>query len=61
MEEFVKVSVDNELPKEEGKQIVITKTPMGNSNTFGCLFTPNKKGGTWGCSGQVVTHWLKKK
>ena len=58
--DFVKVSVDDELPKEDGKYIVFTKTPMGNVNIFQCSVHFDKKGrANWGCNNQIVTHWLK--
>lgn len=59
---YKKVSIADEEPKEAGKYIVITRTSMGNSNTFNCTYhPPSKEGkkGTWGCTNQVVTHWLK--
>jgi len=58
--DFVKVSVDDELPKEDGKYIVFTKTPMGNGNILPCSVHFDKKGKAhWGCNNQIVTHWLK--
>lgn len=57
---YLKVSVKDELPKEEGKYIVFTKTPLGNGNIFACAVHFDKKGkANWGCNNQIVTHWLK--
>tara|TARA_R110000803_G_scaffold178414_1_gene240817 strand:+ start:319 stop:519 length:201 start_codon:yes stop_codon:yes gene_type:complete len=56
---FNKVNAEDELPAKNGKYIVFTKTAHGNGNVFGCSFTRNGKKTTWGCSNQIVTHWLK--
>ena len=58
---FDKVSVKDELPKENGKYIVITETnPMKNVNVFQCHFKRSEEGKiTWGCNNQIVTHFLK--
>jgi len=62
---FEKISVDEELPTEEGRYIVFTKTPMGNGNTFEITYHEREKKGVkipvWGCNNQIVTHWLKQK
>lgn len=60
---FEKVSVENEIPKTEGKYIVCTKTKFGHVNIFQTrLYLHEKNGKTiahWGCTNQIVTHWLK--
>lgn len=59
-EKFVKKSVDTELPTEDGKYIVFTKTGMGNVNIIEILFDVKNNKPHWGCNNQIVTHWLKK-
>ena len=55
---FVKINVEKALPTEDGKYIVFTKTKMGNGNIFECRYH-NKNGKPhWGCTNQIVTHWL---
>lgn len=60
---YVKVSVEDELPTEEGKYIVFTETKLGNGNVLNInLHIREKKGNKtyhWSCTNQVVTHWLK--
>jgi len=57
---YTKTSVEDELPKENGKYIVFTNTPFNNQNIFECSFKRTKEGKiTWGCNNQIVTHWLK--
>lgn len=59
---YTTVDASKELPTENGKYIVFTKTLHG-SNKFETGFTLNedpKKKGSFNVSGQVVTHWLKK-
>ena len=60
---FNKISVKDELPKEDGKYIVFTITPFKNVNVFECSYKREVKKGkekiTWGCNNQIVTHWLK--
>lgn len=60
---YVKVSVEDELPKKEGKYIVFTKTTMGNGNVLNVSYHSREKKGVkipnWGCTNQIVTHWLK--
>lgn len=59
---FKKIDVEIEEPKVGGKYIVFTKTRNGNVNKFETTYYPpkgKKKRGSWGCTNQVVTHWLK--
>ena len=60
---YKKVSIEDEMPEEEGKYIVVTKTMMGNQNIFqtSISFTTvkGKLKKKWNCTNQVVTHWLK--
>ena len=49
-----------ELPKEDGKYIVFTKTSMGNVNILEISFHMKDNKPHWGCNNQIVTHWLKK-
>lgn len=62
---FEKISVDEELPTEEGKYIVFTKTGFGNINVIEITYHEREKKGkmipVWGCNNQIVTHWLKQK
>ncbi len=44
-----------EQPAEPGKYIVKTQTAHGFSHTFNCEWS----GKHWGCTGQIVSHWLK--
>jgi len=63
-DKYIKVSIDTELPIEDGKYIVFTKTGAGNQNIFATNCHLRQKKGktiaTWGCTNQIVTHWLKK-
>jgi len=62
MERFIKTSVEDECPKENGKYIVFTRTTMGGQNIFETTFhwSEGKKPKTrWGCTNQIVTNWLK--
>lgn len=54
---YTKVSVDSELPSEDGRYIAFTITPFKNKKTFEVSYTSKSK--SWGCSNQIVTHWLK--
>jgi len=60
---FVKKSIEDELPTEEGRYIVFTVTGFGNKNTFEVSYHEREKKGVklpvWGCNNQIVTHWLK--
>ena len=60
---YKKVSVEDEMPNEEGKFIVITRTMMKNQNIFQTSLSITEVDGKikkkWGCTNQVVTHWLK--
>ena len=62
-ETFVKIDVEKELPTENGKYIVFTKTGAGNQNIFDTTCNLREKKGktiaTWSCTNQIVTHWLK--
>jgi len=62
-ETFEKVSVDDEYPSEEGKYVVFTKTNFGNGNVINITLQIREKDGksvySWGCTNQIVTHWLK--
>ena len=53
------ISVTDELPEEQGKYIVKTKTMMGNQNRFDARLYISGSKKTWDVSNQVVTHWLK--
>lgn len=65
METLLKIPVSEELPKISGKYPVFTRTsgPMKRVGVFNCVFTTKNEGqtGNWGCSNQIVTHWLKNK
>ena len=41
-------------PPNIGKFLVKTRTQMNNSNIFECQFS----GKSWGCSNQIVTHYI---
>ena len=57
---FNKISVKDELPKEDGKYIVFTVTPFKNVNVIEISFKRSEEGKiTWGCNNQIVTHFLK--
>ena len=62
---FNKIPIGNKMPAEEGKYIVFTETtPMKKVNVFKCPLHigKNPKGEltySWGCSNQIVTHWLE--
>ena len=59
---YDKISVIKELPKQEGKYIVFTKTMMNSNNIFECSMHIDNKGKVkWSCINQIVTHWLKLK
>lgn len=45
---------DKKNPPKAGKYIVKTRTQMGNINRFESTFS----GKSWGCSNQIVTHYL---
>lgn len=63
-DKYTVISVEDELPTDDGKYIVFTKTMMGNKNTLEIHFHWQGKGKKrkprWGCTNQVVTHWFKK-
>jgi hypothetical protein len=58
-EKFAKVSVIDEVPTENGKYIVFTKTGMGNVNVLETTVHIKGKDVHWTCNNQKVTHWLK--
>lgn len=60
-EEYVKISVEDELPTVEGKYIVFTKTGFGNQNVFECAMHIKKGQVHWICHNQIVKYWLKLK
>tara|TARA_R110001606_G_scaffold325912_1_gene472706 strand:- start:209 stop:382 length:174 start_codon:yes stop_codon:yes gene_type:complete len=53
------IAIADELPEEQGKYIVKTKTMMGNQNRFDARLYISGSKKTWDVSNQVVTHWLK--
>jgi len=63
---FEKISVEKELPTEDGKYVIFTKSKfLGRVNVLTVnLNLRGKKGkvtANWGCTNQIVTHWLKRK
>ena len=60
MDKFIKVSVKNELPLNDGKYIVYTRTHMGNEHILATNFNLKNKQPHWSCNNQIVTHWLKR-
>lgn len=57
-EKFTKTPV-SELPKKDGKYIVFTKRRMGDVGIIHINFHLTNGKPNWGCTNQIVTHWLK--
>ena len=62
---YTKISVQEELPSEDGKYIVFTESTsvFKTINCFRTTFNTRENKGVkkhnWGCTNQIVTHWLK--